>query len=53
MHGLADKVGDVLFSPSFGEIEPRDLAQWIIDDNLPVRMQMQLHKLLWQDAAGH
>jgi 7-carboxy-7-deazaguanine synthase len=53
MHGLADKVGDVLFSPSFGEIEPRDLAQWIIDDNLPVRMQMQLHKLLWRDAAGH
>jgi 7-carboxy-7-deazaguanine synthase len=53
MHQLASRVGDVLFSPSFGEVEPRDLAQWIIDDNLPVRMQMQLHKLLWQDAPGH
>jgi 7-carboxy-7-deazaguanine synthase len=43
----------VLFSPVHGAIEPRDLAEWILADKLPVRFQMQLHKLLWSDAAGH
>ncbi len=43
----------VLFSPVDGEIEARELADWIIEDRLPVRFQMQLHKLLWQDAPGH
>lgn len=43
----------VLFSPVHGEIEARELADWIIKDRLPVRFQMQLHKLLWQDAPGH
>lgn len=42
----------VLFSPSFGQIESRDLAQWIIDERLPVRLQIQLHKVLWGDAPG-
>lgn len=42
----------VLFSPSYGQIEPRDLAQWIIDARLPVRFQVQLHKFLWGDAPG-
>lgn len=50
---LADRVDEVLFSPSFGQIEPADLAEWILADNLPVRFQVQLHKLLWNDAAGH
>lgn len=50
---LAYRVDEVLFSPSFGQQDETDLANWIIDDNLPVRMQLQLHKLLWQDAAGH
>lgn len=50
---LADKVGEVLFSPSFGQLSATDLADWIVEDNLPVRFQMQLHKLLWNDAAGH
>ncbi|WP_040516940.1 7-carboxy-7-deazaguanine synthase QueE [Gilvimarinus chinensis] len=50
---LADKVADVLLSPSFGEIEPRALAEWVIEDNLPVRFQLQLHKLLWDDIPGH
>ncbi|GLS25432.1 7-carboxy-7-deazaguanine synthase QueE [Marinibactrum halimedae] len=50
---LVDKVGAVLFSPSFGQVEPRDLAEWIIQDNLPVRFQMQLHKYLWGDVPGH
>ncbi len=43
----------VLYSPVHGAVEPRELAEWIIADKLPVRFQMQLHKLLWNDAAGH
>lgn len=42
----------VLFSPSKLELEPRDLADWIVADRLPVRFQMQLHKLLWNDEPG-
>ena len=42
----------VLFSPAFGSIEPRQLAEWIIEDHLPVRFQMQLHKILWGDEPG-
>ncbi len=49
---LATKT-NVIFSPCFGEINERDLAEWIIKDNLPVRFQIQLHKILWKDAAGH
>ena len=43
---------EILFSPIHGELEPADLAQWIIDDNLPVRMQVQLHKYLWGEEKG-
>jgi 7-carboxy-7-deazaguanine synthase len=43
----------VLFSPVHGAVQPRELAEWIIEDRLPVRFQLQLHKLLWNDAAGH
>lgn len=43
----------VLFSPVHGAVQPRELAEWIIADKLPVRFQLQLHKLLWQDAPGH
>ena len=42
----------VLFSPVHGELAPSDLAQWILQDRLPVRFQLQLHKLLWADARG-
>jgi 7-carboxy-7-deazaguanine synthase len=42
----------VLFSPSFGQLEPRRLADWILEDRLPVRMQLQLHKLLWGETPG-
>jgi 7-carboxy-7-deazaguanine synthase len=42
----------VLFSPSKSEISPRQLADWIVADRLPVRFQMQLHKLLWNDEPG-
>jgi 7-carboxy-7-deazaguanine synthase len=50
---LANKVADVLFSPSHGQLHGRELAEWILADNLPVRLQLQLHKLLWNDAPGH
>ncbi|MCF6217150.1 MAG: 7-carboxy-7-deazaguanine synthase QueE [Gammaproteobacteria bacterium] len=43
---------EVLFSPSFSQQQPAELAQWIIDDHLPVRFQMQLHKILWGEAEG-
>ena len=43
----------VMFSPVHGKLAPRDLADWIIADRLPVRFQMQLHKLLWGDQPGH
>lgn len=43
---------DVLFSPSKSELSPRDLADWIVADALPVKFQMQLHKLLWNDEPG-
>ena len=43
---------EVLFSPAHGQLEPRDLADWILTDRLPVRFQLQLHKLLWGDEPG-
>ena len=50
---LAERVSDVLFSPSFNDLSGTELAEWILADNLPVRLQLQLHKLLWKDAPGH
>lgn len=44
---------EVLFSPSYGQLEPRQLAEWILADRLPVRFQLQLHKILWGEAPGH
>lgn len=43
---------DILFSPSWHDIKPQELAQWILDDALTVRFQLQLHKILWQDCPG-
>lgn len=43
----------VLLSPVYGRLAPRDLAEWILRDRLPVRLQLQLHKLLWGEAPGH
>lgn len=51
-HGLAARVSDVLFSPVHGQLDPALLADWILADRLPVRLQLQLHKLLWGDAQG-
>ena len=42
----------VLFSPVQGQLDPAQLAQWILDDRLPVRFQLQLHKVLWDNAKG-
>lgn len=50
-HGL-DRICPVLFSPAQGLIEPRDLAEWILADGLNVRLQLQLHKLLWGNMKG-
>ena len=50
-HGLAERC-DVLFSPSQGQQSPSELADWLLADKLPVRFQLQLHKVLWGDVAG-
>jgi 7-carboxy-7-deazaguanine synthase len=44
---------EVLFSPVWGELDARNLAEWILADRLPVRFQLQLHKLLWGNEPGH
>ena len=43
---------DVLFSPAWEQLDPEALAGWILADRLPVRLQLQLHKLLWGDVPG-
>lgn len=45
---LFNRVKEVLFSPVFGELEPVVLANWILEDRLPARMQMQMHKFIWE-----
>ena len=50
-HGL-DRRCQVLFSPAWGRLEARELAEWILADRLPVRLQIQLHKVLWGDVSG-
>lgn len=48
---LAGRVGSVLFSPVFGEIEPVEIVDWIVADKLPVRFQLQMHKFIWDPMA--
>lgn len=43
---------DILLSPVYGKLAPRELAEWILADRLPVRMQIQLHKVLWGETPG-
>lgn len=50
-HGLASRC-EVLFSPCWGRLAPAQLAEWILADRLPVRFQLQLHKVLWGDEPG-
>lgn len=47
-----ERICPVLFSPVRGELAPEQLAEWILEDRLPVRMQVQLHKILWGNAPG-
>lgn len=52
-HALESRCHQVLFSPVFGSIDPKSLVEWILADNLPVRFQVQLHKLVWPpDTKG-
>jgi 7-carboxy-7-deazaguanine synthase len=50
-HGLTDRCR-VLFSPSYNDVSPTAVADWILADRLPVRFQLQLHKVLWGDTPG-
>lgn len=50
-HRLTERC-EVLFSPSQGQQSPAELADWLLADKLPVRFQLQLHKVLWGDVAG-
>ena len=51
--GLAARCAAVLFSPAWGAVEPRDLVAWLLEDHLPVRFQLQVHKVIWPpDARG-
>ncbi len=62
-HGLAKRVHAILFSPAFEKgasgsrdtshclLDPQELAQWILDDNVPARLSLQIHKLIWDPAA--
>jgi len=47
-----DALCPLLFSPVQGEVEPREIAEWVLADRLPVRFQLQLHKLLWGNIQG-
>jgi len=50
-HRLGDKC-QILFSPSYQQLAPTTLADWILSDRLAVRFQLQLHKILWGDVPG-
>ena len=47
-----DQICEVLYSPSWGQLDATELADWIVADRLPVRFQLQVHKLLWGDVPG-
>ena len=49
---LDSRVEDIWFSPAYQQVEAKELAEWILQDRLPVRLQLQLHKLLWGDKPG-
>lgn len=51
-YDLNQQVGSLFFSPSYEQLQPQQLAEWILADKLPVRLQTQLHKSLWGDKPG-
>jgi 7-carboxy-7-deazaguanine synthase len=46
-HGLQDRAAALLFSPAHGVLSPRQLSEWVLADRLPVRVQLQVHKYIW------
>jgi 7-carboxy-7-deazaguanine synthase len=50
-HELRSRVDEIIFSPVFGQLPPRTLAEWILRDGLDVRMGLQLHKFIWDAEA--
>jgi 7-carboxy-7-deazaguanine synthase len=50
-HGLASKVRAVLLSPVFGKISPAEIVAWMLEDKLPARFQLQMHKFIWEPRA--
>jgi len=50
-YDLAAKVNAVLFSPIFGKIAPADIVAWMLEDKLPARFQLQMHKFIWEPRA--
>jgi 7-carboxy-7-deazaguanine synthase len=50
-HELRSRVDEIIFSPVFGQLPPRTLAEWILRDSLEVRLGLQLHKFIWDAAA--
>jgi 7-carboxy-7-deazaguanine synthase len=51
-HKLKDRCNEILFSPSHDQLDAGQLADWVLEDHLPVRLQIQLHKYLWGDVPG-
>jgi len=50
-HRLGDRMAEIIFSPVFGRLDPRRLAEWILRDGLRVRLGLQLHKFIWDPEA--
>ncbi|PTX95024.1 7-carboxy-7-deazaguanine synthase QueE [Spartobacteria bacterium LR76] len=50
-YDLGTRVRAVLLSPVFGKIDPKDIVQWMLDDQLPARFQLQMHKFIWEPRA--
>jgi len=50
-HDLAERVKAVLLSPVFGRIEPCQIVEWMLEDRLPARFQLQIHKFIWEPRA--
>lgn len=50
-HRLHERVRAVLLSPVFGRIEPRQIVDWMLEDRLPARFQLQMHKFIWEPRA--
>ena len=46
-HRLAERAGHVLFSVAFGDLDPKDVVEWMLEDAVPARFQLQMHKFIW------